>query len=497
MKPAGFRSAHRWGSSAWNLGRPWLGWGERYRGGIPGTPRSVTFEGFSAIAHLVPENARFAEDRRGNVWATVQSGPGGIACFSDDPAKSAYLPLGTPSAYTSSILVDREDSIWVGGWDGLTRLRSIPFRLFQLGSNVRQRSVYTTSVGADGRLWIGGDTWFAELAGHDLAFFDVLPHLISPTSICDGPFGSVWVGLRAGGILEIPRDRHRRLWPIEIRPGWKELGPIHAMHAGRDGSLWSASSSGLHQMTAPGVVTALEGYSRNDTSTLVEDRQGSSWLGTRSGEIWERGSSGLRRHTMPDGVSPSPIRGMEIDRDGSLWIGAGDGLLLFKEGRRDVFGAASGLPDAEIYGVIEDEYARLWISHDAGVSRVARSELDSWLRDPTTLPSVAHFGAGSGISSLGGRPSSQSCAKTPDGRLWFSRRIGVFVVHPEDSPLAMVMPLVRLEAFLVNGEEVPVTESINLPPGGGRRVEIVQSVDSLLSPQQVLLRHRLEGYETS
>lgn len=478
-------------------GTPWLGWAEQYRNGLPGKPLRVDFAGFSATAQLVPHHARFAEDRRGDVWATVESGPGGLVCFSDEPSRSVHLPLGVPPAYTGCILVDREDSIWVGGWNGLTRLRSIPFRTLQLGSNDRERSVYTTSVGADGRLWIGGDNWFAEMAGHELAFYDLQPHQISPTVICDGPLGSVWVGLRGGGILELPGDRHGRSQTVDLRPAWTELGPIHALHAGAGGSLWVASATGLHHMTAPGVIGKVEGFDRADTSALAEDGAGSLWIGTRSGEVWECGPEGCRRHTLPEGVKSGPIQGMTLDADESLWVGVGETLLRFKGRRWDKFGVDASLPGEPIHGLIEDQHARLWILHAAGVSRVARSELDAWLLDPETLPSVAHFGASSGISSLEGRGTSQPCARTADGRLWFARRNGVCVVQPKDCPSGTVMPQVRLETLLVDGEEVPVTGFLTLPAGSGRRVEIVHSVDSLLSPQQMVVRHRLEGYETS
>lgn len=478
-------------------GNPWLGWAEQYRDGIPGIPLRVAFGGFSATAQLVPCHARFAEDRWGDVWATVQSGSGGLVCFSVDPSKSAHLPLGAPSAYTSCILVDREDSIWVGGWNGLTRLRSIPFRTLQLGSNDHKRSVYTTSVGADGRLWLGGDNWLAELAGHELAFYDLQPHRISPTAICDGPLGSVWVGLRDGGILELPGDRRRRCQSIDLRPTCMELGPIHALHAGREGTLWLASATGLHHMTASRVIATVEGFDRTDTSALAEDSAGSLWIGTRSGEVWERGTEGCRRHALPEGAGSGPVRGMTLDADGGLWVGVGKTLLRFKGGRWDGFGVAAGLPEDEIHGVVEDKHARLWILHAVGVSRVARRELDAWLRDPEALPGIAYFGASSGITDLDGRETSQPCARTADGRLWFARRNSVCVVQPKDFPSDTTMPEVRLETFLVDGEEVPVTGSLTLPAGSGRRVEIVHSVDSLLSAQQMVVRHRLEGYETS
>lgn len=42
-----------------------------------------------------------------------------------------------------------------------------------------------------------------------------------------------------------------------------------------------------------------------------------------------------------------------------------------------------------------------------------------------------------------------------------------------------------------------MTGLVTLPPGSGRRIEIVHSVDSLAAPQRMLLRHRLEGHESS
>ncbi len=482
-------------------GRPWIGWGDRHPDLSHPSSDRVDLGAGMAPAFLVPENARFTEDRRGDVWATVQSGPGGVICFSDVPGRTAHLPLGLGPEATSCILHDREGSLWVGGWQGLTRLKAVPFSSLQLESRLDRKEFFTASVGTDGSVWFGGDRCIAHLRGRELRYFDLDPLASAPTAICDGPFQSTWVGLRSGGILQIPTDRRRFSQPFEVPPRFRELGEIHALHRGRGGDLWISSESGLHRMAAPDAVRAVPGFDRDDGICLLEDPEGTLWIGTRSGDLIELGPAGLRIHS-PDAVAPrSRIGSLCRTPDGKLWLGTGRGVLRFAEGIFSQLGPDSGVPQSDVYGLAADDFGRLWFSHATGVSRVAAREIDRWLSDSNCVPSVAHLGSSQGVAPGTGRSRSQPCVRTPDGRLWFVRRGGVGMVDPSEIALEGPAPQVWLEAFLVGGEEVPLTQTqtqaARLPPGGGRHLEFRFTTTSLHSPAKVLLRYRLEGHEAT
>ncbi|RME49990.1 MAG: hypothetical protein D6795_10850, partial [Deltaproteobacteria bacterium] len=97
----------------------------------------------------------------------------------------------------------------------------------------------------------------------------------------------------------------------------------------------------------------------NGISTLLEDREGTLWVGSSSG--------GLLRYR--DGrFSPVPQFGDTVvvalheDTRGRIWIGTyGDGLFRYDAGEFRHFTARDGLPARSILAIAEDLRGRLWL----------------------------------------------------------------------------------------------------------------------------------------
>jgi signal transduction histidine kinase/ligand-binding sensor domain-containing protein len=191
---------------------------------------------------------------------------------------------------------------------------------------------------------------------------------------------------------------------------------IHAIHQGRDGYLWLATSDGLvrfdgvrftvfNKSNSPGIAS-------NRFNCLYEDRQGSLWIGTDNGGVTRLRQGAFTTYTTEHGLPHNLIRGVTGDEAGNLWVLSGDGVMQWQEATRSflpadlnqtkfTFGAEAfgslggfwganksnlyrfargrltswapkdGLPSLDIHAIAEDQRGDVWVAtRDAGLARI-------------------------------------------------------------------------------------------------------------------------------
>ncbi len=156
------------------------------------------------------------------------------------------------------------------------------------------------------------------------------------------------------------------------------------------------------------------------------DDGGLCWLELPDGRIW---CAGLGKIHEFDGRSWIPVRrgldhvnAMFQARDGSVWVGANNGLQRHYRGAWLALGEPEGLPSDGIQSVYEDRRGRVWAGTLRGLSGYApRADFDP----PRTLgleweQQVSATGEGTGLLSFKGRDRWRF---TPDSRLVFSHRL--------------------------------------------------------------------------
>ncbi len=139
-------------------------------------------------------------------------------------------------------------------------------------------------------------------------------------------------------------------------------------------------------------------------------------------------------------VITEAVRRMEIsaylrfDRKGRLWMfckGGGAVRYDIKTGESLTLGVAEGLPNVNVYAVLEDYRGNYWISTDAGISEY----------NPTTKQ-FRHFGPADGLQ---GREFNRvSYFQSPSGEMFFGGVNGANTFFPEDTDPNPTPPLVAL-----------------------------------------------------
>jgi signal transduction histidine kinase/ligand-binding sensor domain-containing protein len=156
---------------------------------------------------------------------------------------------------------------------------------------------------------------------------------------------------------------------------------------------------------------------------ITQTRDGYLWIGTYKGLIR---FDGVRAITFDlantPGLSSDGVYLLYEDRLGELWIGTDDGgLIRYREGEFQAFGAAQGLTESEVRAVCEGKDGKLWVGTGRGLFYKSRLGGDpspyAVKEDRFTLFETTNLLASARITIL---------VPGPDGSLWVGTEKGLF-----------------------------------------------------------------------
>jgi diguanylate cyclase (GGDEF)-like protein len=273
---------------------------------------------------------------------------------------------------------------------------------------------------------------------------------------------------------------------------------VLALYEDREGSLWIGTYAGGLNRLKDGrftAFTAKEGLSNDTVNVIYEDRAGNLWIGTRGGGLNRYKDGRFTAYTTKDGLSDDLVFALHEDREGSLWSGTyGGGLNRLKNGRFTAVTEKQGLYDDVIHRILEDGLGDVWMSSNKGIFRVPKRELDEVADGMRERVTPVVYGTVDGMKNAECNGGASAGTMTRDGRLWFPTIQGAVQFDPEHLPTNRLPPPVAIEEVLVDGKPVDVSEGLRLPPAA-QTLEVHFTALSLVAPEAVRFRYRLEGLE--
>jgi ligand-binding sensor domain-containing protein/signal transduction histidine kinase len=346
------------------------------------------------------------EDGTGALWVGTQRG---LSRY----WQGKFELIGLLDTATVSVLEDRTGRLWVGTFArGLWeyqggQLSEHKDPLLSEGAVPRDvRSLFEDSTGRVW-MWIRGKG-MAYLEANSLRLFDGFGATSDQgVPMAETPSGTLWFGTEQGVF---------RLRDGQLRKYGKEQGlgkaAVRHLYVDRKGQLWvSANKLYLLERAEAESFTTVPipvEYAR----WVMQDREGSYWVGTANEGLWQVRSSAFRMILPQDARLDGNVRAVAIDRagttwaslpnggvarisadgkltvvetdgvvsslcpaaDGSVWIGTTASLSVWREGHQQVY------PEFKrVHALFQDRAGAIWIGAEegGGVVRYQNGEFDS------------------------------------------------------------------------------------------------------------------------
>jgi signal transduction histidine kinase/ligand-binding sensor domain-containing protein len=433
-------------------------------------------------------------DRDGNLWG--KSGTDGIFRLSRPDPRGAISPTradidyylakdGLSSKTVISMLVDREDNIWVGTATSLERFRPVNL-VTEPALTEPGLWGFPMFSGADGTVYIGqrGSVYRIRPGGRPELF---LKRKSDAATICEGADHSLWFFLTD----EVARFRDGHWSYLPLPPSTRPDAPVNSCAPDRNGDLWV------------------------NGTTMRARWNGKRWesfpspVGVFGGVIVRHSNGGLVGSYDPSGLAPmgpslsllkvkagnalSALRSSYV-RPNDFIVGGVYGLTRVR-GRHVDFLNGDRYPSVALTsGIVVGPDGVTWLMTQKGVVRIRTDALDKAFSDPryrlpTTLLDVQDGLPGPGIPA-----AYDTAVRGGDGRLWFATTAGVVRVDPSVYRQNQIQPSVVIASLKAGNTLYRDPTRVVLPAGtsGG---EIDFAALSLAVPKRVEVRYKLEGVD--
>ena len=307
---------------------------------------------------------------------------------------------GLPNNNVTGMAQTQDGYLWLATPGGLVAFDGVRFQPFSLGSfGQEKRIISAMTLDHKGGLTLAmdrGDIICLDgSATHTFKIATDTPGRI-PRDVVEAGDGTLWVSCHGGGIYSIKNGQVKYIYRSSGLPGglsipsltvdndgqvWfckngafgkiidghfktlAQLGDSHACLApARDGNIWMCTASTLYKYRQGEKPEVISKFGGNDPSALLEDRQGTLWVGTYDSGLFRYDGSGFEKVS----TSHSQILSLLEDTEGNLWVGTGGGGLdRIRQGNLELIGSDTGLPEA-VQSIGQATNGTIWAAMQSG-----------------------------------------------------------------------------------------------------------------------------------
>lgn len=307
------------------------------------------------------------QDQNAEIWIGTASG--GITRF--DGLEYQYLSQkdGIPSNTIYNISSFDNGRIAIASFGGLVLYDSYGLKTYNKNSGLPDDLVYCAFEASDGRIWIGTASGLALLKGNE-----ILPSKLK--------------GLEGKAIFRIQESEDGTLWFSTIGSGLFRCKNGRCKHFNLENGLPGANVNGVYIATDSTLVFTYDGIvvikgdslesfpsdhplSSDLVFDAIKDSYGTTWFATKRGLYFENGGSGYYRES--DGIVGELMCTLIEDREGNIWAGSREkGVTRLNRKAFKNLDESKGLPSNSVNRVLSRSDSSVWIASDAGVTVVDR-----------------------------------------------------------------------------------------------------------------------------
>jgi signal transduction histidine kinase/ligand-binding sensor domain-containing protein len=443
-------------------------------------------------------NARaITRDREGGLW--IGTSGEGIVHLHEGRVDHFSSFDGLSSDFAQSIFQDREGNVWVLSPNGIDKFTKPAVPRLSRKQGLSNDSVLSVLTDRQGTTWVGTDDGLSKL---------VTDHFQPVLDVRNRP-GLALLETHAGRLLVATTDRgktivhgHGRIVPDGSGKVWLEgYKNVFSLAEDPDGTLWAASRElgMLHLRENGDLIKSFNSEKFGDypLSVVFDPKRDGIWFTTHQGELFFlKGDKILERYGQADGIGNGPIRVLQIDMDGGVWVATKQGLGHLLNGKIFMLGRRNGLPCDAVHWMRRDQDQNVWLLTECGLVGFPENDLAAWIAESSRSVKITHYLDNTeGVENTpGGGWYTPLTAPTRDGRILFAMRTGLGVLDPRHLNQNDLPPPVQIGAITADGRKIGETSGASLPAKTGA-IHIAYAALSFAAPRKVLFRYKLQGYD--
>ena len=278
------------------------------------------------------------------------------------------------------------DKVWVGTSGGVIRYQpeNDDYRLFDFRNGLLANGIFHVSRWTENKMLIGTYGGGLAIYDEDRDKFDIfnVPEGLADAFVYDVlvmPNGDLWIAtwsganLVLGGRLEDPDAW--QTFTVENTGGGLPNDWVYGLDIGVNGEVWFATEGGL--------ALFQDGQWSNWNH---EDGQGAPYEMVKDDNTFNTDPATMSSHharqkqemglqQVDTAYNPNYIVAMEVDKNGTVWVGTwGGGLARFDGEKFTNFTVKDGLPSNHVFMLHEDRNGALWVGTSNGISQVENDQ---------------------------------------------------------------------------------------------------------------------------
>ena len=429
-------------------------------------------------------------DRDGNLWVGTEAQ--GVVRIHGDAVERYRQTDGLSGDSVWALFEDREGIVWAGTTSGLDSFRDPRVVTFSAVQGLGKDLAAGILASRDGTVWVANNGSLDRIKNGSVTSIGKSLGLPGDqvAAMLEDRAGNLWVGVDDG--LYLFKDGRFRRLP---HPDGEPLGMVVGLTEDVDGNIWAACGR-------PRKLVRIRDFQVRDVFPAEQVAQGAHHLAADPhGGIWIATSTGdvvLMRNGTVDARIPLDPRSSPLNRhivagaDGSVLVGSENGLLGWRAGEVRRMTTKSGLPCDFVIAFTQDKEKHWWLYTRCGVVGFSDAELQKWWANPDAVIQNRVYDVFDGAQPNIG--SFNAATSTPDGRVWFSSGVVVQVLDPSRISQPARPAAASVESVIVDRKEFAAIDDFEAGPQA-RDLQIDYTSPTLLIPQKVTFRYKLDGYD--
>jgi len=429
-------------------------------------------------------------DRDGSLW--VATATQGLFRIHSDAVDHYGRIEGLSGDNVQALVVDREGLLWVATTNGIDSFRDPFIATFSAAEGLASDLAQGVLASKDGSVWVADGESLDHLEHGkftSIRYGSGLPG-DQVSAMLEDRAGNLWVGV-FNGLYLVKNGNFRRI----PEPNGRACGLVMSITEDTEGSIWGVC------VGPPWKLVRIRDFQIREEFTEAQIPKGNHvaadpregiWLGTSQGQLVHLRHGTVEKFSLNEKKNSGSPR-IVVAGDGSVLAGFNDGLVGWRNGKVQRMSIKNGLPCDQIFSFLEDREKRWWLYTDCGVVELPDSELQRWWANPETVVQTRLYDVLDGARP-GGYAFFNAGAYSPDGHVWFANGSAVQVLDPSRLSQRALPAMTYIESITVDRKEFAETTNLTLAPHP-RDLQIDYTSPTLLIPQRVKFRYRLDGYD--